>query len=98
MTKCALLWGYGLLERERYGSRELRVALQRAMIALADELVAGAVAAADVLAPPRSVVGSVFAEGDEEFREFLNAVFTAKDAFSRPPYFREIIATRNQPN
>lgn len=55
----------------------------------------GVVAATDIIAPPSFVIGSVFAdEAGEGFREYLNTIFTAKNAFSRPQYYQEIIESR----
>jgi hypothetical protein len=83
-----LLWGFSILERERYGSIAFRKVLQKEIISLSDELVDQSIVAIDILAPSSFVIGSPFADLEGEgFKEYFNLVYTAKDTFGRVPYF-----------
>ena len=83
------------MERERYGSLELRKALQRKILSLSDELVDALIIATDAIGPTNYIGGSPFISFDgADFNQYLNLIYTAKGTFERAPYYKEIIEFR----
>ena len=88
LFKCLLLWGYHLLESERYGSLQLRKEFKREIVALCDELTEPAIIATDILMPSSHVTGSALGNFDDGgLQDYINSVYTAKDTFTRASYF-----------
>ncbi len=89
------LWTCKLLEQERYGDYELRVALRGEVLKLSDQLVDPMVKATDALVPSTYITGTVFTEENGDgFKDYLNLLYSGKGAFTRTPYYKEILRVR----
>jgi hypothetical protein len=63
LLKCLLLWGFCLLERERFGSIDLRKALQKEIVLLSEELTGPSLLATDALVPSPHITGCMLGSG-----------------------------------
>jgi hypothetical protein len=64
---------------------------------LSDELTEPCVVATDILIPSSHIIGSVFGNFDGNiYDEYLNLIYSAKDAFTRVPYFQEIVEIKQK--
>ena len=61
-------------------------------MALSAELVNRSVVATDILALPSQLIGSPFADPNGEgFKEYINLLYTRKDAFTRAKHYKSIL-------
>lgn len=57
-------------------------------MALCEELVGPAIIATDILVPSSAITGSVFGNSDDGgLKDYLSNIYSAKDTFSRVPYY-----------
>lgn len=91
LEDCFRLWAFSLLERERYGPQAFRSSIQKEIVRLSASLVDRTVVATDILTPSSFMMGSPFGNADGEgFKEYINLLFTRRDAFTKANHVDEI--------
>lgn len=91
LEKYLFLWSFVLLEKERYGSHDLRKVLQKEITELCRELVNASVVITDAITPSSFVIGSPFADfNGEGFKEYLNILYTKEHTFLRSNYYETL--------
>lgn len=92
------LWAYTALEKERWSSPENRTLLQELIKDLCDWLAPRSISLIEAIAAPPEIIDSPFADwdGDKMWDKYLGLIYSGKDAFSRVPYYQDIIDGRSK--
>ena len=89
---CLCLWAQHTLLKASFDSLNTRKILQKLIVEGCDAIYPDCIAATDALAPPDNIIGSPFANSNGEgMKDYLNLVFSSKNAFGRVPWFNKLI-------
>lgn len=95
--QCLRLWSLFNLEKDRWGTVEVRAIIQDQIQELCNWLAPRSVSLVEALAAPEAIIDSPFADwnGDKMWDKYLGLIYAGKDTFTRVPYYQQIVDARN---